>query len=110
MEYAVFETLDAVFETYLAVLVPKKARVGEPRPQDAFVAGNDRSPAVGSQIVGDKQKARCRGAVGLQTGKVFLMGAHRRRQHLRRKRHKIRVDRPLQHYRELDKAGDFLEQ
>ncbi len=110
MEHAALERLDPIFKPDFLVLIPKKARVGEPRPQYAFVAGNDCPAAIDRNVVGDKQKARRRCAIRLQAAEVFLMRAHRRRQHLGRQRHEIGVDRSHQHYRELDEAGDFLEQ
>ncbi len=60
VEDPVFQRLDPGLERHPPVLIPKETRVGEPRPQHPFVAGDDRLPAIGREIVGDEQKARGR--------------------------------------------------
>ena len=104
------QNLDAARERNAPVLVPEKACIGEPRPQYALIARSDRLAAVRGDIVGDEQESRRRRAVGLQTGEIFLMRAHRGRQDFRRKRHVLGVDCAGEHNRKLDEPGDLVEQ
>src|SRR5205807_678788 len=62
----IFQSLNAVFEANLSVLVPEEAGVGEAGAQDTLVASDDRLAVVRGQVVGDEQKARRRGAVDVE--------------------------------------------
>ena len=75
-----------------------------------FEAGDDRPPAVRRLVVGDKEKARRRAAISVEAGEIFLVGAHRRRQHLGREFHAGIVDRPHQRNRIFDQPGNLVEQ
>ncbi len=105
------QSLDAVRQRNAPVLVPEEARIGEPRPQYSLIACDDRLATDPSgDVVGDEQKSWGGRAVGLQTGEIFLMRAHRGRQDFRRKRHVLGVDRAGEYDRKLDQAGYLVEQ
>jgi hypothetical protein len=112
---ALFEGLDAVFEGDFAVLVPEEAGVGEAGAEHTLVTGGDGLAAVGSDVVGHEEETRRRRSVGVEAGEIFLVRAHRGRQHLGRQAigqwpHKIGVDRAHQHDRVFDQPGYLFEQ
>ena len=99
-----------ILQPGLAVLVPEELGVGQARPQHALVAGDDRLAAVGCHHVGHDDEARRQAAVRREQREIFLMRAHRGRQHLGRHRHEGRIDRPGQDHGPFDQPGDLAQQ
>ena len=97
-------------ERPLAVLLPEEARVPQPRPQHALVAGDDRGAAVLGLRVGDRDEPRRQRARLVLQREVALVGPHRGRQHLGRQAHRVLVDPAHQHDRPLDEALQLVEE
>ena len=110
MKHPLRQALDPARERNAPVLVPEKTCIREPRPQHALIARGDGLALIGGDIVGNEQEPRRRRAVRLQAGEIFLMRAHRGRQHFRRQRHVLGLDRAGEHNRNLHEASDLVEQ
>ena len=110
MEDDVVEGSDAVLQLALPVLVPEEPGVGKARAQHALVAGDDGLAAVRRLDVRDGDEAGGELAVRLQGREIFLVGAHRRGQHLRRHLHEPVVDGADDDHGPFDQPGDLGEQ
>jgi len=85
-------------------------RIGEPRGQDALIAFAHRDAAIRRLDIGDENEF-VREAPGHRVahGKIFLVAAHRRGQHLVGERQKLRVERAHHHGGPFGKAGNLGE-
>jgi hypothetical protein len=92
-------------EAVLAVLVPEKFCVRQPRPQHALVPGDDLRAAIRRLHIGDAAETPRKRAVGGQQGEIFLMRPHRRGKELGGQ-HRRRGLALL--FRDDEKEGAFL--
>ena len=110
MEDDLFELRQTILEPRLQVSVVEELRVGQPRADDALVAGDNRFAAVFRLDIGDQDELVDQlGVRGVAQHKAFLIVADGGADHLRRDIQKPAIERAHQHHRPLDQAGDFGE-
>ena len=103
------ERIAAYGQRLLPVLCEEERAVGEPRPDDALVAGADLC-RIAALDVRDEDEAWQQPSVRPADGEVPLMVLDGRDQHLRRQLEESLVDAPDQRHRPLDECSHLVEQ
>ncbi len=85
-------------------------RIGKPRPQHPFVAGDDHRAAVLGLDIGDEAEPRRRRTGGIAQREIALVDPHRHLHHFRRQIHERRIDLPEQRHRPFHQSGHLVEQ
>ena len=105
------ELRQPVFQPGLQVGVVEELGVGQPRADDALVAGDDGLAAVGGFFIGDQNEAVDQlGGLRIAQHEAFLVGADGRADHLVGDRQEGFVERAHQRHRPFHQAGDFRQQ
>ena len=111
VEHDLLELRQPVFQPGLQIGLVEELRVGQPRADDALVAGDDRLAAVRGLDVGDQDEV-----VGELPGlriaqhEAFLVVADGGADHLGGICEERLVERAHQHHRPFDQAGDLVQQ
>ena len=108
MEHDVLEFRQPVFQPGLQVGVVEELGVGQPRADDALVAGDDRLAAVARLHIGDQDELVGElGGLRIAQHEAFLVVADGGADHLAGDREERRIERAHQRHRPFHQAGDF---
>ncbi len=111
VEHDLLELRQPVFQPRLQVGVVEELGVGQPRADDALVAGDDRLAAVGGFFVGDQNEAVDQlGGLRIAQHEAFLVGADGGADHLVGDRQEGLVERAHQRHRPFHQTGDLRQQ
>ncbi len=104
------ELRHAIFQLHAEVGVPEEARVGEPGPHHALVAGHDDGAPVGGHDVGHQDETVGERAVGPSGDEALLVGADGGADHLGGDAEEGRVEAAHHDDRPFDEARHFGQQ
>ena len=111
VEHDVLEFRQPVFQPRFQIGLVKELGIGQPRADDALVAGDDCLAAIRGFLVGDQDELVGEpGGGGVAQHEAFLVVADGGADHLLGDRQIRRVERTHQRHRPFDQAGDFSEQ